>query len=276
MHRLTSVMCLLILQTWVVPAFAEPAEEAQKKLQGTWTATKGERDGKAAEDVLGHQLSFTGTRFQIRSKDGKPLYEGGVRMYPGTKPAAIDFEHTEGVLKGKVWKGIYARDGDTLTTCDNAPDLDKGRPAAFEAPKGSGYVLITFQRAKPRDPTSDERELRQLVKDLNAAIVKADIAFLERLLHEDYLHHRPRGTVEDRAQYLENRKARRVDFESLVADEIKVRVFGDTAVVTYRSTAKGKDQQGAFDEQRRWSRVFVWRDGRWQLVHSQGTPVPKP
>ena len=133
MHRLTSAMCWLILGTGLVPAFAQPAEEAQKKLQGTWTATKAERDGKAADDVVGHRLSFTGNRFQIQSKDGKPLYAGTVRVDPSAKPAAIDFEHTEGALKGKAWKGIYALDGDTLTTCDNAPNLDKGRPAAFEA-----------------------------------------------------------------------------------------------------------------------------------------------
>src|SRR6516165_3931343 len=90
------------------------------------------------------------------------------------------------------------------------------------------------------DPASDdERELTQLVKDLNAALVKADLAFLERVLHEDYTHYRPRGTVENRAQYLENRKTGRVHFESLVADDVKVRFYGDTAIVTYRSTAKG-------------------------------------
>ena len=126
------------------------------------------------------------------------------------------------------------------------------------------------------DPGRDERELTQLVKDLNEAVVKADIAFLERVLHEDYAHHRPRGTVENRAQYLENRKARRVDFESLVADEIKVRVYGDAAVVTGRSTAKGKDQHGRMDEQRRWTRVLVRRDGRWQFVHFRGTPILMP
>jgi hypothetical protein len=82
------------------------------------------------------------------------------------------------------------------------------------------------------DQARDERELTQLVKDLNKAVVKADVAVLERVLHEDYVHHRPRGMVETRAQYLENRKARRVDFESLVPDEIKVRVYGDTAIVT--------------------------------------------
>jgi hypothetical protein len=47
-----------------------------------------------------------------------------------------------------VWKGIYALKGDTLRICDNAPDLAKPRPTAFEAKRGSGYVLITFKRAK--------------------------------------------------------------------------------------------------------------------------------
>ena len=106
------------------------------------------------------------------------------------------------------------------------------------------------------------------------AVVKADLAFLERVLHKDYVHHRPRGTAEDRAEYLENRKTGRVDFESLASDGIRVRLFGDTAVVTGRSTAKGKDQHGAIDDQRLWTRVFLRRDGRWQIVHYQGTPVP--
>jgi uncharacterized protein (TIGR03067 family) len=148
MKRLTSVMCWLILGIGFVLSFAQAAEEPQKKLRGTWTATKAERDGKAADDVVGHRLSFTGNRFQIRSNDGKPLYAGTVRVDPSVKPAAIDFEHTEGVLKGKAWKGIYVLDGDTLTICDNAPNLDKGRPATLEAKSGSGYVLITFKPAK--------------------------------------------------------------------------------------------------------------------------------
>ena len=126
------------------------------------------------------------------------------------------------------------------------------------------------------DTATDERELTQLVNDLNVAIVKPDVAFLERVLSKDYVHYRPHGNVETRAQYLEDRKNGNVDFDSLVADETKVRVYGDTAIVTYRSTAKGKDQDGPIDEQRRWTRIFVRKDGRWQLVHSQGTTIKKP
>jgi len=126
------------------------------------------------------------------------------------------------------------------------------------------------------DQASDERELTQLLEDLNAAIVKPDIAFLERVLDQNYTHYRPHGKVENRAQYLENRKTGHVDFDSLIADDIKAREYGDTAIVTYRSTAKGKDQDGAIDEQRRWTRIFVRQNGHWKLVHSQGTTVQKP
>jgi uncharacterized protein (TIGR03067 family) len=149
MRRLTSTACWLVLGAGLAPAFGQPAGGTQKGLQGTWSATKAQRDGKAAADVVGHRLSFTGDRFQVRSKDGKVLYEGTFRVHPDRKPAAIDFEHTKGALKGKAWKGIYALDGDTLLECDNAPDLAKGRPAAFAAKPGSGHVFITFKRVKP-------------------------------------------------------------------------------------------------------------------------------
>jgi hypothetical protein len=77
MQRLISAICAgAILGAGLVLAFAQPADDAQQKLQGTWTATRAERDGKAADDVVGHRLSFTSNRFQIMSKDGKPLYAG--------------------------------------------------------------------------------------------------------------------------------------------------------------------------------------------------------
>ena len=96
MRRLISAICAgVILGTGLVLAFAQPADDARQELQGTWTATKAERDGTAADDVVGHRLSFTGNRFQILSKDGKPLYAGTVRVNPSAKPWTIDFDHTE-------------------------------------------------------------------------------------------------------------------------------------------------------------------------------------
>ena len=128
MQRLISVMCGLILATGLVLAGAGPAA-AQATLQGSWTATKAERDGKAAADVVGHRLTFTGDRVEIRSKDGGTVaYAGTFLTDQNAKPTSIDFVNTEGTDKGKTWRGIYAFDGDTLTTCDNAPDVAKADP----------------------------------------------------------------------------------------------------------------------------------------------------
>ena len=152
MQRLISVTCGLILATGLVLAGAGPAA-AQATLQGSWTATKAERDGKTAADVVGHRLTFTGDRFEIRSKDGRTVvYTGTFRTDQNAKPASIDFVNTEGTDKGKTWRGIYAFDGDTLTTCDNAPDVAKARPTAFEAKSGSGHILVTFARREAVAP----------------------------------------------------------------------------------------------------------------------------
>jgi uncharacterized protein (TIGR03067 family) len=149
MFRAIAVVAPLTLCTWGVPTLAQPAGGAPTNLQGTWVAAAANRDGKADTDVVGHRLSFTGNRFVIQSSKGQWLYAGTVRVDATAKPAAVDFEHAEGALSGRAWKGIYSVEGDTLRICDNAENPDRDRPTAFEAKAGSGYVLVTFTRAKP-------------------------------------------------------------------------------------------------------------------------------
>jgi uncharacterized protein (TIGR03067 family) len=148
-HGLVWAVCCLVLGTGFVLALAEPGGEARKKLQGAWIATQARRDRQAADDVVGHRLVFEGERFQILSGRGELLHAGTVRLDETARPAAIDFELTEGAAKGKTWKGIFKLEGETLIICDIAPDTGKPRPAEFEAKSGSGYVLITFKRGKP-------------------------------------------------------------------------------------------------------------------------------
>ena len=142
--RLRFVMLVMIASL----AASAPGADAQEKdgLLGPWAAVSAERNGRAAEDLKGHELTFAGDRFTIRSK-GKVLYQGSYRVEPSKKPAAIDFTHTEGEAKGKTWLGIYLLEGSGLKICDNADDPGKGRPAAFVTEPGSGRVLVNFTRA---------------------------------------------------------------------------------------------------------------------------------
>ncbi len=140
---MTWTLCWLAIGTGLLAGFAQPSE----RLQGAWIAMKAERDGKPADDVIGNHLSFTGDRFVI-ARDGKTLFAGTFHFDANAKPATIDFVHTEGALKGRSWKGIYALSGDTLTVCDNAPDPDKPRPTAFATRAGSALVAVTFSRMR--------------------------------------------------------------------------------------------------------------------------------
>ena len=105
------------------------------------------------------------------------------------------------------------------------------------------------------DAATDERELTQLVKDLNEAVVKADVAALDRAPARGLRPSPPARRRRGSGAVPREPQGPRVDFESLVPDEITVRVYGDAAVLTGRSTAKGTDQYGEMDQHRRWTRV---------------------
>jgi uncharacterized protein (TIGR03067 family) len=145
--RLRFLMAVIAVGLAAGASSAAADADDKQRLQGVWTAVSAERNGGAAEDLTGHQLTVSGDRFTIRSK-GKLLYQGTFRVGPSRKPATIDFTHTRGEAKGKAWLGVYRLEGDVLKICDNADDLAQGRPAAFATEPGSGRVLVTFRRER--------------------------------------------------------------------------------------------------------------------------------
>ena len=102
-----------------------------------------------------------------------------------------------------------------------------------------------------------------------AAIAAKDFATLESIYAADFRGIIGSGVVADRA-FLFN--IFRNDDPTLTfnTDELLVREFGDAAIVTGRLTAT---RDGAIASQQRFSHYFVKRDGRWQIVGAQGTPV---
>jgi uncharacterized protein (TIGR03067 family) len=121
-------------------------EQDPARLEGGWTAVRAEQDAREAGEIVGHLLRFEGDRFSIREK-GMTIYEGTFEVDASASPRAIDFTHTGESPRGKTWRGIYKIDGDTLTICDNAGDVQKSRPTSFDTKPNSGRVLVVFKRA---------------------------------------------------------------------------------------------------------------------------------
>jgi len=116
-----------------------------------------------------------------------------------------------------------------------------------------------------------EKEIMQLERDWGDAVAKRDLVALDRILGDDHSVITKDGSVLTKAQELAKHGESAdelFDFEPM-----KVRVFGETAVVTgghrEKSQYHGRDTSGHY----RWMDVFVKRNGRWQAVASELTRV---
>jgi len=116
-----------------------------------------------------------------------------------------------------------------------------------------------------------EKKIMQLERDWGDALAKRDLAALDRILGDDHSVITKDGSVLTKAQELAKHSESAdelFDFEPM-----KVRVFGDTAVVIgghrEKSQYQGRDTSGHY----RWMDVFVKRDGGWQAVASELTRV---
>jgi ketosteroid isomerase-like protein len=99
-----------------------------------------------------------------------------------------------------------------------------------------------------------------------------DAAFLNRILADDWSYLGPQGVM-TKKQHLAELKSPSggLEFETIV--DVKVRVFGDTAVVTGSANQKSSENGKVTSGHYIWTDVFVKRGGRWQAVNSQDTLV---
>ncbi len=132
-------------------------------------------------------------------------------------------------------------------------------------------------RAQGGPEQAAEGEIRKLEVQFNEAIIKADLKAFDRLMADDFTHTNQSGKFRTKAQWLANHKPGRSAYDAFEVDDLTVRAYGDTAVVTARSTPKGRDSKGQpITGQFRFLRVWAKRDGRWQAVAFQGTRIAEP
>jgi len=120
---------------------------------------------------------------------------------------------------------------------------------------------------------SVEQELIKLENEWAEAWVKSDVAFFDRIMADDYTWTSPWGEVFTKAHNLALIKSREDVITSWVVAEMKVRVYGDAAVVsgfdTVKETYKGEDVSG----QNRFTHTWVKLAGRWQCVAGHNSEI---
>ena len=141
---------------------------------------------------------------------------------------------------------------------------------------GALIIVAIAATARPAVQSgSDVQALTKVEQGWTDALIHADGRALKQLYADEYTSTDSDGVVTNKAQDIASVTSGVVKLTSASLDDMKIRRYGDVAVVTGRSTVKitvaGKDDSGPS----RFTDVFVLRDGRWQCVATQWARVTK-
>ncbi|PYJ36249.1 MAG: hypothetical protein DME79_00075 [Verrucomicrobia bacterium] len=135
-------------------------------------------------------------------------------------------------------------------------------------------TCISFAFGEDQRETTNEQEVRQMIQKYRSALLQRDIPMLEKIWADDYVFVNASGEVLTKAQRLSNLKSGATSLDSINQEEnITVRVYQNSAVVTSRVTLKGQYSGKQISGQYRSTLVWVKGPAGWQLVSNQLTAL---
>jgi ketosteroid isomerase-like protein len=113
----------------------------------------------------------------------------------------------------------------------------------------------------------DRAILEQLNRDYIASVQNSDIRRFDEILAEEFYCSNPDGSLVDRRDFL-LQTARPVTISGLEASDVKIRLFGDVAIIHARTTYETADGQV---KSGRYTDVWARRNGEWRAVSAHVT-----
>ena len=130
----------------------------------------------------------------------------------------------------------------------------------------TSIVLGQKQDAGNNQGKSIDQIIRQLDSERIQAQIGADTVALNRIYADDFIGVGPSGAVRTKPQVISDFTSGGLKFQSITTNDVQVRVYGNTAVETGRSTMIGQDKNKVVPRDNRFTRVWVKLRGSWQLV----------
>jgi len=150
-----------------------------------------------------------------------------------------------------------------------------GRLKRWDVKRPILIALLSIVSAAPALAQSKaEREVLKLNKEYEEAIARRDASVHERLFAADYTYTPGNGNIMGREEHMSFTKSAAVEVKSLRSEDLRVRIYGATAVVTGMWVSVDRRAGREFAERRnRYLLIYVRRAGRWQIVAEQRTGV---
>lgn len=146
--------------------------------------------------------------------------------------------------------------------------------AFFSAPSAGAQAPEHMRMKGMSEQQQWVEEVLRLEREMMDAIRDRNMKALEPILSEDFVYRSPEGEV-GRADFLKNINAIPGRILSVEGKDLRVRLFGETAVLTgvqlsVVRTDDGKELESlvAFTD------IFVRRNRRWRLAFAHGVELP--
>ena len=142
-------------------------------------------------------------------------------------------------------------------------------------------ILLVLALAVPssmlaQQNSKAEKEVRAALTQHEEAIRKggteAAVTY-DKLLTDDFVRINPDGVALSKTDIQDGYRSGKTKFDLLEDSDVKIRIYGHTAVVTGVTTEKGIRLGASFSDKARWTRVFVKQNGIWQCVLYQSTAI---
>lgn len=122
----------------------------------------------------------------------------------------------------------------------------------------------------------DEKAVAALDTEYQAAVKRNDADTMDRILADDFVLVTGLGKTYTKADLLEEARSKLMVYEHQEDSSQKVRVWGDTAVVTALLWAQGTEDGKAFDYKLWFSDTYVRTPAGWRYAFAQAsTRLPK-
>jgi ketosteroid isomerase-like protein len=118
------------------------------------------------------------------------------------------------------------------------------------------------------------KEIEALEMQWRQAQLTNNLGEIDRLLADDYLGISALGTLETKADVLAARRAGNPKLSQMDLSDVKIRIYGDTAVVTSKVDLRGTNGERDVSGHYRYTRVYTNRNGEWRIVSFESVRVP--
>jgi ketosteroid isomerase-like protein len=138
-------------------------------------------------------------------------------------------------------------------------------------PAAAGGEHISLGALGGSRGNSMQEELLKLEKAFAQAVANNDADAIGNLLADDWVIVDPDGGIIDKSRFLGVIRSGALSHEMMESDDLRVRIYENTAVVTALTTTKGRFMGQDFTSCERATDIFVNQNDRWRCVFTQLT-----